>query len=444
MRILRRSEMAHCELPYYALIISLPLANSTFFERSDLRYVIPFMVMALIIYQYVRREKIHTTIDRWISIVDAPTIFLLLFFLWGSATLWFGLRPVRSLLYAVGSLPVFIVGYVIVRFKGCRSFRLQFLKMLGIMGLLFAGLGLILWLVGSPAALHSRPSHFGIIIRGSISIDYVPVLKSIFNHPNFLGLISFLGLSSTALLIEHSKGRRAIVFYVIAIIILLVALCLSFSRSSILAAFVALLTFSILYRGRRNYLSLPVLLLLGAYLMAQMVTKDLIFLPEEAMMETSDDTLEEVEMWKDTKEAKTTPSGRLILWDASLSWIREEPIVGAGFGNSALAISRFIPIRYQRFQGLTPHNTYLRILVENGYPGFLLYLGFMLIVLIKPLRSMMARRQIMKDPTYVGLYALQIGGLVIMLLRTTFPFGVGIGSFFLLVIAALLLAAPES
>jgi O-antigen ligase len=57
------------------------------------------------------------------------------------------------------------------------------------------------------------------------------------------------------------------------------------------------------------------------------------------------------------------PSGRDVIWARCLEQFRQSPIFGHGIGATALVRSYFS----------LPHNVYLRLLVEGGVVGFLLY-----------------------------------------------------------------------
>jgi O-antigen ligase len=57
------------------------------------------------------------------------------------------------------------------------------------------------------------------------------------------------------------------------------------------------------------------------------------------------------------------PSGRDVIWARCLEQFRQSPIFGHGIGATALVKSYFS----------LPHNVYLRLLVEGGIVGFLLY-----------------------------------------------------------------------
>lgn len=63
---------------------------------------------------------------------------------------------------------------------------------------------------------------------------------------------------------------------------------------------------------------------------------------------------------------------RVELWKISLKLLSERPINGWGIGMAKEAIGRYFPVK------MVPHNDYLRIAIEIGIFGVVLYLAFML------------------------------------------------------------------
>lgn len=65
-------------------------------------------------------------------------------------------------------------------------------------------------------------------------------------------------------------------------------------------------------------------------------------------------------------------SGRGMLWNAAYRAIIDRPITGFGIGNSVSALNMYS----LNILGRTPHNTFLRMWVEMGIFGLLIYLLF--------------------------------------------------------------------
>ena len=68
-------------------------------------------------------------------------------------------------------------------------------------------------------------------------------------------------------------------------------------------------------------------------------------------------------------------TGRLYLWNATVEVIKTNPIVGIGYGinNPGDEIAHLVP---DHLQGLSPHNSYLRISLQAGVIGGLSYILF--------------------------------------------------------------------
>ncbi len=66
-------------------------------------------------------------------------------------------------------------------------------------------------------------------------------------------------------------------------------------------------------------------------------------------------------------------TGRLELWGASITAIRQRPILGWGLGQDIEAIAPWVP---PALTGLTSHSTWLRSAVETGIPGLVALLAW--------------------------------------------------------------------
>jgi len=68
--------------------------------------------------------------------------------------------------------------------------------------------------------------------------------------------------------------------------------------------------------------------------------------------------------------------GRELIWQASLSMMRDTPWLGAGFGNGPVELHKYISSLTSEFdhrQNLPSHNPFLEAGVETGCFGMLLY-----------------------------------------------------------------------
>jgi hypothetical protein len=86
---------------------------------------------------------------------------------------------------------------------------------------------------------------------------------------------------------------------------------------------------------------------------------------------------------------------RIYVWTVMLDEWRESPFVGRGTGTFATILQA-----RSGMERVAPHNDYLGILLENGIPGLVLYLGLQLAVLLALLR-----RFLIAAPTERGILA---------------------------------------
>lgn len=109
---------------------------------------------------------------------------------------------------------------------------------------------------------------------------------------------------------------------------------------------------------------------------------------------------------------------RLSIWDITFDMVKEKPLTGVGAGNwQIIAPSHFnkIQLKGKEVNWQTPHNDFLWILSEKGFPGLLLFLsvfGFLFFYLCRILTG--------KAPKDVKLAALLLSSGVIAYLADSF------------------------
>ena len=81
--------------------------------------------------------------------------------------------------------------------------------------------------------------------------------------------------------------------------------------------------------------------------------------------------------------SQNTLEGRIYYWQKLFPLIFRKPIVGHGIGASVIVGDRYLK------KGMAPHNDYLRLALEIGIPGSLLYIAFLSSVFLKELKSAM-------------------------------------------------------
>jgi O-antigen ligase len=277
-------------------------------------------------------------------IVKPPrsAIYWALFLFWGSISVLWAVEPSGALHQLATSAAVIIFYLVAVSFRITEE-EFKWVVRLAILGGCLAGAFAVYeysvginWAQGSGARL---------VERGSLIVGETEVNPDSFG----LKLIVPISLGVAAFVTARSWWGGLISFCALAITVL--ALLLTMSRAAFLSLVVLIIVFVV--RSRLYRRLIPVVVL-GALLLA-------------AMPATFFQRIQEA--------SETGGAGRLDIWKAGVEMFKHYPWVGAGLGN-------FITV-YQDFAGSSPkfhgfargaHNIYLKILVELGVLGLVLFL----------------------------------------------------------------------
>jgi O-antigen ligase/glycosyltransferase involved in cell wall biosynthesis len=178
-------------------------------------------------------------------------------------------------------------------------------------------------------------------------------------HPNKLAATIAILLPLPAAVMLFTPGRLIRLYWGLGMVLMLAMLALIGSRSGLLAAGVALLALAT-YRARGLELVLPVTALaagLAAWLIGPgHLVEDLLSLSLAPGL-------------------PATLADRLDVWSASVSLIREHPILGIGIGTFRETLERVSPIVPDGAAVDVPHshNLYLQYALDLGLPGLVLF-----------------------------------------------------------------------
>ena len=133
---------------------------------------------------------------------------------------------------------------------------------------------------------------------------------------------------------------------------------------------------------------------------------------------------------------------RLLLWKRSFQMVQKRPLIGVGTGQWKIILPFYGKIdKFEETQGeiteiqfVRPHNDFLWVLAENGWAGFILYLGFFLALIIYALRIMLNSQDLYKTLFSVLMLFGMIGYMIIA--SFSFPKERIFHSIFLILIAA--------
>jgi len=183
-------------------------------------------------------------------------------------------------------------------------------------------------------------------------------LSSIGMHANELGIL--LGSAFCIILFSAPAASKPILRLLLWAILSIVslALLLTFSRGAFLSALISVLAFVIMSKGSR-LTKFSTLFMIGVIIAAL----------GGALMDRIS------EGWKGSAATETraeaVSASRTVIWKALLPEVERSPFIGSGLSStvwSSAAHARIFPTH--------PHNLYLEILLDMGFVGLLLLLGF--------------------------------------------------------------------
>jgi len=173
-----------------------------------------------------------------------------------------------------------------------------------------------------------------------------------------------------ALLLEPGapRGRRALLLAAMALFVANIA-HIADGRSGYLALLVAAGTGAFAYAGgRRRWLALVAVVLLGAVALASSGT----------VRHRLSVAVQEFQTAK-TSPVETSMGLRVVIWETTARLLERHPVLGYGVGGFAPAYAQEIHQHYTGWQAAEAkdtHNQYLRVWVEAGIPGLLALLVF--------------------------------------------------------------------
>ncbi len=229
----------------------------------------------------------------------------------------------------------------------------------------------------------------GMFLTRQKSIGILPdnlsaVSGTLVNHNNFAGLVIlgfFLGLGLMMSLSRKSKefdsediARRVILSF--PLLLLLLALTFSLSRSGWISFFLSALAYSLwLALGPRRkririYLAMLLGVILATIILSLTLNRDVLGLRAGTLND-----------FLDNPASGLTFSGRKMLWQSTLLMIRDHPLLGIGPGAFWAEYPQYR--RFGEFHGEShSHNDLLQLAAESGVPSALV----LVLLLIKAFR----------------------------------------------------------
>ena len=247
---------------------------------------------------------------------------------------------------------------------------------------------------------------------------YESRLFGVFGDPNFAAVGSIFAIALMAFCIYTNKKHKwPIAFYVINIIFQFIYIVLSGSRMAevelvllavICGGWAAANRFS---KGKKGRFAaalvigalVSVFVVLGAYQVTQKLmsyapavfeTAEEKIVSDKQAGETENAALERVSFVRDDVENKEDISNnRFKIWSDYIELVKTRPLFGAGAQNYQAAMQKYFPDSYVVEKEYQVHNGYLSLFVGSGIPGGLIMLAWALLLLIKMLKYIFAKRR---------------------------------------------------
>lgn len=201
------------------------------------------------------------------------------------------------------------------------------------------------------------------------SIDPSIRIPSFLENPNNLSAYSILAIFITLSLLIKSKNKKSKVLYALLIVLLIINIIFSQSRSALLAIVFGFLLFAILWN--RKLLIISILIPLALFIIPQSRVRFL------QIFDASQN------------------SSRFNIWEITKLMIKDNLLFGVGYENFSINYPKYVVNNpsYSIGEGyiaLHPHNIFLKLQVELGVLGsiiFILFLFFVILILYKLSKS---------------------------------------------------------
>ncbi|MEA4901452.1 O-antigen ligase family protein [Desulfitobacterium sp.] len=311
-----------------------------------------------LLYYLLREVGIREFWDRlkgWLPLlVVLIAIDMVIAFLYGTRSSYGAMKIIRF----VSINAFFFFGLIL--FARPEEKLYSFLKYTAFFGLVYALASLVGMLMGDPMAMYGWNNRIW------------------FSRSLGLTLILFYFFWGTG------EQRKYVRLSILGIFILAL-MFLNASRGPVIALFVALLIFEIFDVSGVNWKKRGLhMLILTAVFYVIFWSNSPLTKPLANAAELNDQMISITE--KFNSDAGGTGNERLIIWKDTLGMIQEHPVLGIGTGS----FHTIVPYKPNE-PYLYPHNIVLEVMVEQGIPGVLLWLGFGLITITLSIRGILQK-----------------------------------------------------
>ncbi len=296
-----------------------------------------------------------------------PMRYVLIFFSWLSVTCLYSPEPFKALFMLSTVLSVFLV---FLAFAEARGLPVLFDRLIQI-DTVFLGISIVLFFA-VPSVSHM------LNWDGSVG----PRMTGLGGHPNHTGVLAALII--VALYARCDSGNFSKLFKFVAVTIALIALVLTQSRTSLIAAGVGCMVYFLL-KNRWHAALIPVLICMVAVGVLVIQLDDQIL----AVFARSGDA-----------DELLTGTGRSFIWELSWGLIKKAPMLGYGFNSS---YSMFMDEAYLLVGDVGvyvfphAHNLVLQLLLYGGIIALALFVPIVLSIAASAIKA--------RDPRIAALLA---------------------------------------
>jgi O-antigen ligase len=396
-----------------SLLFITSLFPSIILHDSILRYGPPFTVLFIVAIVAVldlrdSRQRDHLTSFMLANKLHVAVVGLYITVITVSALIVGTLRDAPYVLGSILTISVFHI-YLPLAVREERDFFFL-MKLLFIVGTSNAAAALVLlvlkWFYGYGLGVFPV-GQFGtnkLTVLEQMHIPYV--MKGLFWHPNFLGILLSFMLPSGLFLAHRARALSHRLLYAAGSVMSCITIAGAFAFISLLPTFLTLTLFPVITKRRITaLLSLFVVLSVLAVNVVVLGGIDLTLL----------------------KSLPVTSIGRVDRWNTAIPLIRGHAFFGVGPSNAA----GYLP------NGLSAHNTFIDIALGNGLPAMMLYSAFFILLTIKTGRSGVRSLSAFMMLTLLSFFLLQF-------FETQLFGGMSIANFYFLIVAVSYLSISSS
>ncbi|MGZ9784386.1 O-antigen ligase family protein [Bacillus pseudomycoides] len=319
-------------------------------------------------------------------------ILLLLFYFTYCLSGAFSQYPESSIRVILGVILVLIC-YFIMRYMLEQASIPAIEASIANVGILFNMISLLLYMIGLQITGGS-PTGVEITSYGLLLDRDYPRLIGLLDDPNIFIFYNTLFFS---FYLTHLKGFKHSFGFILCIITNL----LTFSRGGIVALILVVILYIILanFLKKVKMILIALLCLVVIYAACSFMQIDLNQIISSRINDFSSDK----------------GSGRFELWEQAINYFMSHPLLGIG----AFNFSDYYAFEHN--EKLYVHNTYLEILVEAGIIGFLFYLSFLFLFIIKLFKTKLHNKEPFIILTLFA-FLLQMVSLSLMINEALFSF----------------------